>query len=139
MNLTVQSDIRSDCLHVQSGSSFEEQVGYARAVAVGNDVYVSGTTGYDYPNMNISDDAAEQAEQCFKNIRGALEAAGARFEHVVCLRIYLPSRTDWPAIAAVVSRWCRAIRPTSTAVLAGLIDEKMKVEIEVLARKPPSA
>ncbi len=67
---------------ISSGSTFEAQIGYSRAVVAGDWVFVSGTTGFDYGTMTISDDVVVQAEQCLKNIASALEQAGSR--HARC-------------------------------------------------------
>ena len=64
---------------ISSGSTFEQEIGYSRAVVEGDWIFVSGTTGFDYSTMTISDDLLEQAEQCFKNIQAALNEAGASY------------------------------------------------------------
>ena len=74
-----------------SGSSFERDIGYSRAVVDGAWVFVSGTTGFDYSTMTITDDVATQARQCLANIECALREAGASFADVVRVRYILPS------------------------------------------------
>ncbi len=123
---------------VFSGSSFEELAGYARAVVDGPWVFVSGTTGYDYTNMTISEDAAAQTEACFRNIQTALEEAGAALADMVRIRIFVVDRADFSAVAEVVGRYCRDIRPANTTVVCQLIDPAMKVEIEVTALRSAS-
>ena len=123
---------------VFSGSSFEDLAGYARAVVDGPWVFVSGTTGYDYTNMTISEDAAAQTEACFRNIRTALEEAGAALADMVRIRIFVVDRADFSAVAEVVGRYCRDIRPANTTVVCQLIDPAMKVEIEVTALRSAS-
>ena len=122
-----------------SGSRFEEIAGYARAVVLpdpgGDWVLVSGTTGYDYASMTIAPDAGAQARQCFANIAKALEQAGTSAENLVRIRIYLADRNDFDAVAAEVAAFCKQARPANTTVIAPLIDEAMRVEIEVTARK----
>jgi enamine deaminase RidA (YjgF/YER057c/UK114 family) len=85
---------------ISSGSTFEREIGYSRAVVEGDWIFVSGTTGFDYDNMTISDDLIDQAEQCFKNIRGALRKAGADLEDIVRVIYVLPEASDfercWP-------------------------------------------
>ncbi|MEV7284434.1 GNAT family N-acetyltransferase [Streptomyces sp. NPDC093252] len=122
---------------VSSGSTFEERIGYARAVVDGDRVHVSGTTGYDYATMTISDDVVTQAEQCLRNIGTALAEAGCGFEDVVRVRYLLPAREDfepcWPVLRAVFGR----VRPAATMMVCGLADPRMRIEIEVDARRGP--
>ncbi len=120
---------------ISSGSAFEAQAGYSRAVVDGNDVFVSGTTGFDYATMAIAAGAAAQTEQTFRNIEAALAKAGASLADVVRVRIHLVDAADFPAISAVVGAKFRDIRPANTTVISGLVDPRMKVEIEVTARK----
>ena len=118
---------------ISSGSTFEEIAGYARVVADPPWVFVSGTTGFDYSNMTISECAAEQTEQCFRNIIDALERAGSSLEEIVRIRVYVVNREEFPEIAEIIGRHCRSIRPANTTVVCDLIDPRMKVEIEVTA------
>jgi len=119
---------------ISSGSVFEADIGYSRAVVDGDWVFVSGTTGFDYADMAISDDVALQAEQALANIGMALTEAGAAFTDVVRVRYILPDAADfpacWPALRAVFGD----IRPAATMIQAGLADPRMKIEIEVTAR-----
>jgi enamine deaminase RidA (YjgF/YER057c/UK114 family) len=118
-----------------SGSAFEEQIGYARAVVDGDRVLVSGTTGFDYTTMTISDDVVEQARQCLANIGAALGAAGCTFADVVRVRYLLPDRADfepcWPLLRACFGE----VRPAATMLVCGLSDPRMRIEIEVDARR----
>lgn len=120
---------------ILSGSTFEEQIGYARAVVDGDWVHVSGTTGFDYATMTISDDVVEQARQCLRNIGAALEEAGSSFADVVRVRYLLPERADfepcWPVLRACFGE----VRPAATMMVCGLSDERMRIEIEVYARR----
>ncbi|KAI1857650.1 hypothetical protein JX265_011065 [Neoarthrinium moseri] len=118
-----------------SGSSFEEQIGYSRAVVTGEWVFVSGCTGYDYKTGDISPDVAEQTEQVFKNIQAALAEAGAKVEEIVRVRYMLPVREDFPKCWSVLRKWLGTTRPAATMVVTGLLDEAMKIEIEVTAKK----
>lgn len=120
---------------ISSGSSFEEQIGYSRAVVDGEWVFVSGTTGFDYASMSISASVVEQTEQCFRNIAAALASAGARFEDVVRVTYILPQAADFPQCWPVLRRYLGAIRPAATMLAAGLIDPRVKIEIEVTARR----
>ena len=119
---------------ISSGSSFEAEIGYSRAVRDGEWVFVSGTTGFDYADMTISDDVAAQASQTLRNIEAALIEAGALFSDVVRVRYILPDAADfpacWPALKAVFGD----VRPAATMIQAGLADPRMKIEIEVTAR-----
>jgi enamine deaminase RidA (YjgF/YER057c/UK114 family) len=122
---------------ISSGSPFEAEIGYSRAVAVGNEIFVSGTTGFDYATMQISDNIATQTEQCFQNIAAALAQAGAGLEHIVRIRYIVPAgpaafEKCWP----VLQKHLGAIRPAATFIAAGLSDPRMQIEIEVDARKP---
>lgn len=121
--------------HISSGSVFEEQVAYSRAVVDGDFVFVSGTTGFNYYDMSISDDVAVQTQQCFMNIQQALQQAGAELKDVVRVMYILPDRADfaacWPAIRAAFDN----VRPAATMISAGLLDPRMKIEIEVTAKK----
>jgi enamine deaminase RidA (YjgF/YER057c/UK114 family) len=120
---------------IAQGSIFEEQIGYSRAVVDGRWVFVSGTTGFDYATMSISDDVAEQAAQCLKNIEWALREAGSGFSEVVRTRYILPDRNDFEACWPVLKTAFGKIRPAATMIEAGLADPRMKIEIEVTARK----
>lgn len=120
---------------ISSGSSFEEQIGYARAVVEGDRVYVSGTTGFDYATMTISDDVVEQAEQCLRNIGAALRDAGCSFRDVVRVRYLLPEREDFEPCWPVLRRYFGDVRPAATMMVCGLSDPRMKIEIEVDARR----
>lgn len=122
---------------ISSGSPFEEQVAYSRAVVDGDDIFVSGTTGFNYDTMQISDDVAEQAVQCLRNIEAALAQAHASLDDVVRVRYIVPNVADfqacWPAIRAAFA----VARPAATMISAGLLDPRMKIEIEVTARRSP--
>jgi len=119
---------------ISSGSEFEEKVGYSRAVVDGDTVYVAGTTGYDYTAMSISDDLIEQAEQCFINIEKALLEAGSSLDDVVRVHYILPDRADFEPCWPVLKKYLGKARPAATMFVAGLVDERMKIEIEVTAR-----
>lgn len=120
---------------VSSGSTFEEQIGYSRAVVQGPWVFVSGTTGFDYAKMAIPDDLLEQTEQCLKNIDAALRQAGAAMSDVVRVTYILPNGADFPTCWPVLRKWFGTVRPAATMISAGLADPRMKIEIEVTALK----
>ena len=118
---------------ISSGSPFEAKMGYSRAVVAGEWVFVSGTTGFDYSNMTISDSVSEQADQCFKNIEHALQQANASLADVVRVHYILPVADDFEPCWPVLQRYFGDIRPAATMFVAGLADPGMKIEIEVTA------
>src|SRR5262249_6071044 len=120
---------------ISSGSPFETEAGYSRAVVDGEWIFVAGTTGFDYAAMTIAEDPAEQARQAFRNIAWALAEAGASLSDVVRVRYYAPDIADWPAIVPVLGEVFGTIRPAATALVCGLVDPRMKIEIEVTARR----
>ena len=124
---------------ISSGSQFEEQIGYSRAVLDGDWVHVAGTTGFDYRTMTVADDVVEQTEQAFRNIIAALAEAGATLADVVRVRYLLPDADDFPAIWPVLQRHFGDVRPAATMMSCGLADPRMKVEIEVTARRDAAA
>jgi enamine deaminase RidA (YjgF/YER057c/UK114 family) len=125
---------------ISSGSTFETLAGYSRAVVVEFDsyaeVFVSGCTGFDYTAMTISDDVAEQTRQCFRNIEAALEKAGGDLSHLVRIRYYLTNGADFEPLAPIFGEYCAKAKPAATALVCGLVDARMKIEIEVDARVP---
>lgn len=121
---------------ILSGSTFEEQVGYARAVVDGDRVYVSGTTGFDYATMTISDNVVRQAEQCLRNIEAALAEAKCTLADVVRVRYLLPTRDDFEPCWPILRRAFGEVRPAATMLVCDLVDPRMKIEIEVDARQP---
>ena len=120
---------------ISSGSPFETEAGYSRAVVDGEWIFVAGTTGFDYAQMTIVDDPAEQARQAFRNIEKALGEAGGGLADVVRVKYYVPDAADWPAIMPVLGEAFGSIRPAATALICGLVDPRMKIEIEVTARR----
>ena len=121
---------------ISSGSEFEALIGYSRAVVDGDYVFVSGTTGYDYGAGRISDDVAEQADQCFANIEQALQQAGAAVSDIVRVTYILPDREDFRPCWPVLQKWLGDVRPAATMFEARLLDDAMKIEIQVTARLP---
>jgi enamine deaminase RidA (YjgF/YER057c/UK114 family) len=124
---------------ISSGSSFEKSIGYSRAVVDGDWVFVSGTTGFDYATMTISDDVVAQCEQALKNIEAALKQAGSGFADVVRVHYLMTDAADfercWPAMGKAFGE----VRPSCTAMVVGLVDPRMKIEIEVTALKRKGA
>jgi len=119
---------------ISSGSIYEETIGYSRAVVDGDYVFVSGTTGFDYNTMSISDCPIEQAKQCFKNIEVALSEAGSRINNIVRVRYIFPDKADFEPCWPVFQQYLGKCKPAATMFVAGLLDERMKLEIEVTAR-----
>ena len=120
---------------ISSGSSFEAEIGYSRAVRQDPWVFVAGTTGFDYTTMTISDSLVEQTEQCLKNIEAALQQAGASLADVVRVTYLVPVAADFPQCWPVLKKYLGAVRPAATMISAGLADPRMKIEIEVTALK----
>jgi len=121
---------------ISSGSRFEAEIGYSRAVVAGNLVFVSGTTGFDYAAMTISDNLLEQTEQCLKNIQAALQQAGSELRDVVRVTYVLPRGEDFEQCWPVLRKYFGDIRPAAMMISAGLADPRMQIEIEVTAMKP---
>ncbi len=124
---------------ISSGSSFERDIGYSRAVVDGEWIFVSGTTGFDYQTMTISESLSEQTEQCLRNIEAALQQAGGSLRDVVRVRYILPKGEDFPQCWPILRKYFGEVRPAATMVSAGLADPRMQIEIEVTARRQPSA
>jgi len=122
---------------ISSGSTFEEQIGYSRAVVVDEWIFVSGTTGYDYSTMSISDNILDQTEQCLKNIENALQKAEASLNDIVRVTYVVPNSADFEQCWPVLRKYFGEIRPAAMMISAGLADPHMKIEIEVTARKQP--
>jgi enamine deaminase RidA (YjgF/YER057c/UK114 family) len=120
---------------ISSGSSFEKLAGYSRAVVDGKWVFVSGTTGFDYSKMAISKDVAAQTEQCFVNIKAALAQAGTTLDAVVRVVVYVGSVKDFKKVAPILGKHFAKVRPANTSVIAGFVDPRIKVEIEVTAKR----
>jgi enamine deaminase RidA (YjgF/YER057c/UK114 family) len=124
---------------ISSGSSFEREIGFSRAVVDGEWVFVSGTTGFDYGTMTISDTLTEQTEQCLRNIQSALEQAGASLRDVVRVTYILPKGEDFPQCWPILRKYFGEVRPAATMISARLIDPRIQIEIEVTARRQAPA
>ena len=122
---------------ISSGSSFEAQIGYSRAVVAGDWVFVSGTTGFDYSTMRISGDIAEQTEQCLKNIASALQQAESSMADVVRVTYVLPDASQFEKCWPVLQKYFGDVRPAAMMISAGLLDARMLIEIEVTAIRQP--
>lgn len=120
---------------ISSGSTFEQEIGYSRAVVQGDWVFVSGTTGFDYGTMTIAPDIETQTEQCLRNIEAALQQAGAGLRDVVRVTYVLPDGSEFAQTWPVLRRFFGDIRPAAMMISAGLADPRMRIEIEVTALK----
>jgi enamine deaminase RidA (YjgF/YER057c/UK114 family) len=120
---------------ISSGSSFEERIGYSRAVEDGDWIFVSGTTGYNYKDMTISEDIVTQTSQCLKNIEDVLRQADSSMEDIVRVLYILPDSGDFEKCWPVLKECFGEIRPAATMISAGLADKRMKIEIQVTAKR----
>ena len=119
---------------ISSGSTFEQEIGYSRAVVDGEWIFVSGTTGFDYKSMTIPDGVVEQTEQCLRNIESALAQAGASLRDVVRVTYVLPDGGEFPQCWPTLRKYFGEVRPAAMMISAGLADPRMRIEIEVTAR-----
>jgi enamine deaminase RidA (YjgF/YER057c/UK114 family) len=120
---------------LSSGSPFERAYGYSRAVVVGDEVLISGTTGYDYASMMMPDDPAEQTRNIFATFGAVMRQAGGTLADIVRLRTYVVDAADCEAVLKVQGEVFGDVRPAATIVaVAGLLRPEMKVEIEAEAR-----
>ena len=124
---------------ISSGSTFEQQIGYSRAVVAGDWVFVSGTTGFDYSSMSIAEGLLEQTEQCLKNIASALQQADSSLADVVRVTYVLPNGAEFHECWPVLRKYFGEIRPAAMMISAGLADPRMRIEIEVTALKQSKA
>ena len=120
---------------INSGSTFEAEIGYSRAVVDGEWVFVSGTTGFDYSSMTISESLVEQTEQCLKNIESALAEAGASLSDVVRVTYVVPNAAEFRDCWPILRKYFGDVRPAAMMISAGLADPRMRIEIEVTARR----
>ena len=127
---------RTDRKLISSGSTFEQEIGYSRAVVAGDWIFVSGTTGFNYQTMTIPEGLAEQTEQCFQNIASALTQAGATLRDVVRVVYVLPNGAEFPECWPVLRKYFGEVRPAAMMISAGLADPRMRIEIEVTAIRP---
>jgi len=124
---------------ISSGSTFEREIGYSRAVVVGDWIFVSGTTGFDYANMSIGEGLVEQTEQCLKNIASALDQAGSSLADVVRVTYILPNGAEFPECWPVLRKYFGEVRPAATMISASLADPRMRIEIEITALRQSKA
>jgi enamine deaminase RidA (YjgF/YER057c/UK114 family) len=120
---------------ISSGSPFEKDFGYSRAVVEGDFIFISGTTGYDYTTMIMPEDVADQARNIAKTMTGVLADAGASLTDVVRLRTFVTNPAYCEKVLRVQGEIYGAIRPAAAIyVISGLLRPEMKVEIEATAR-----
>ena len=122
--------------HISTGSPFEAQIGYSRAVVSGGLVYVAGTTGYDYSTMTLPDNVVDQCRNALATIERVLEQAGSSLDHVLRVNYVLPDRADFPACWSLTSAAFAVARPAAMMIQAQLMEPAMKIEIEVTAGLP---
>ncbi len=120
---------------ISSGSTFESEIGYSRAVVDGDWIFVSGTTGFDYASMTIAEGIVDQTDQCLRNIQAALEQAGSGLQDIVRVTYVVPRGEEFPDCWPVLRRYFGEIRPAAMMISAGLADPRMRIEIEVTARR----
>lgn len=120
---------------ISTGSPFEAEMGYSRAVVKGGWCFVSGVTGYDYATMQISESVADQARNCFATIRAVLAEAGFEMADIVRVQYTLSDAALVAEVVPVLGAALGEIRPAATMVIAGLIRPEMRIEIEVTAFK----
>lgn len=123
---------------ISSGSTFEEEIGFSRAVVDGEWIFVSGTTGFDYATMSIASGLLDQTEQCLKNIESALHQAGSSLADTVRVTYILPDAAEFSQCWPILRKYFGDIRPAATMISAGLIDPRVRIEIEVTARRRSS-
>lgn len=121
---------------ISSGSPFEAQIGYSRAVVQDGWVFVSGTTGYDYAKMEMPESVVDQCRNALATIEKALAEAGARMGDVVRVRYILPDGDDFEPCWPVLQEVFGDARPAATMIIARLMTPEMKIEIEVTAKGP---
>ena len=123
---------------ISSGSPFEAEIAYSRAVVQGDWVFVSGTTGFDYVTMTIAEDIETQTEQCLKNIESALSQAGASLADIVRINYVLPNSGEFSKCWPVLRKYLGTVRPAAMMISAKLLDPRMRIEIEATALRQRS-
>ncbi len=128
---------------ISSGSSFEKLASYSRVAVVpdagGDWLFVSGTTGFDYAKMTISEGVEEQTHQVFRNIAEALAKAESGLDEVVRIQVFLANAADFSKVAPIIGHYMKDALPANTAVVTPLVDKRMLIEIQATARKAPGA
>lgn len=127
--------MKTDRKRISSGSPFEEQFAYSRAVVQGDWCFVSGTTGYDYAAMIMPDSVVDQTANAFETIQKTLEQAGFSLNDTVRVQYTITDPGDADRIQPVLQQFLNDARPAATMVVAGLIKPEMKIEIEITAMR----
>ena len=122
---------------ISGGSKFEDVIGYSRVVVDEGLVTVSGTAGFDYSDGSISADVAVQTRQAFHNLTDFLGKADCTLADIVRATVIITDVADWEVVVPVIGEHFQSVKPALTAFVAGLVDPRMKIEIEVAARQPP--
>ena len=120
---------------ISSGSTYERDASYSRAVVDGDWIFVAGTTGFDYSTMMIKEGIVAQTEQCLKNIEAALSQADSSLKDVVRVLYIVPDGKEFASCWPVLRKYLGETRPAATMIEAGLIDPRMRIEIEVTAKR----
>lgn len=124
----------SDRIRTQSASPFEEQIGFCRAMRVGNRILVAGTAPIEPDGSSTRGDAGAQADRCFEIIVEQIESLGGKPEDVVRIRMFATDIADAEAISASHARWMKPARPVATLVgVSALARPEWKIEIEAEA------
>ena len=118
---------------ISTGSPFEKEFGYSRAVVQGDWCFVSGVTGYDYTTMEMPDGVAAQARNCFSTLYKVLDEAGFALEDTVRVQYTVASRHLVPEVGPVLGEAFGEIRPAATMIVSDLIQTEMLIEIEITA------
>lgn len=121
--------------YISSGSSFEEKLGYSRAIIKGGWAFVSGVTGYNYKTMDMPSNIAQQATNCFETIQSSLKEGGFSLSDTVRVQYTLTNSDLVNEIAPILKKYMGNIRPAATMIIANLIKPEMLVEIEITALK----
>lgn len=120
---------------ISSGSIFETEIGYSRAVIQGDWAFVSGVTGYDYSTMKMPADISDQAKNCFETIKSALNEGGFDLSDIVRVQYTVADASLVDTVIPTLGSYMSEIRPAATMVIAELIKPEMLVEIEATAFK----
>ena len=123
-------------MRIPSPSPYAPTIGFSAAVRAGDWIHVAGTTAVDGAGEVIGDDAAAQTREILRKLAAALEAAGAGLSDVVRTRIYLTDADDWEAVGRVHGETFATVRPAASMLVLGLLDPRMRVEIEAIAYAP---
>ena len=124
-----------DRKRISSGSNFEDQFAYSRAIIQGEWCFVSGTTGYDYESMSMPDGAADQAGNAFATIERTMDEGGFSLQDIVRIQYTITDAAYADKVQPVLHKYLSNVKPAATMVVAGLIKPEMKIEIEVTALK----